>query len=180
MWRYLTPAIVCLLLGLGLSWVLLRIGSGDLDVREIQSPLLGKPAPEFILPSLTEASTSVDSRHFKGSPYLINVWGSWCAACREEHAMLLKISALQRLPLIGLDWKDDPAIAVAYLNEWGNPYQQVASDAEGRVAINWGVYGAPETFLVSGQGVVLFKFVGPLTEAVWHDKFMPLIEREVH
>ncbi len=177
MWRHLTPAIAFALLGISLTWVLLRIGSHDLDVREIQSPLLGKPAPIFSLPSVLDAAPRVESGHFLGAPYLVNVWGSWCAACREEHDTLLKIASQHQVTLVGLDWKDDPNAALAYLSELGNPYTEVASDQEGRVAIDWGVYGAPESFLVSAQGIVLFKFVGPLTEAVWNDQFLPRLQK---
>jgi cytochrome c biogenesis protein CcmG, thiol:disulfide interchange protein DsbE len=173
MWRYFVPAGAFLALGGLLAFALVRIGAGKLDVHEIKSPLLGRPAPAFVLPSVTDPATLVDSRALAGKMYLLNVWGTWCGGCREEHAALLTIARTSGVPLVGIDWKDERAAAVQYLGQLGNPYQQVASDADGRVAIDWGVYGAPETFLVSAAGTVLEKHIGPLSEAVWQQKFAP-------
>ena len=173
MWRYFLPAALFLALGVVLGYTLKRIDHGKLDVREIESPLLGKPAPAFRLPALADPANTIDSHDFAGKTYLFNVWGTWCGGCRDEHAALIAIARTSGVPIVGLDWKDDPALAQQWLNELGNPYLTVASDADGRVAIDWGVYGAPETFLVSASGVVLAKHVGPLSEEVWRRKFVP-------
>jgi len=108
----------------------------------------------------------------------VNVWGTWCPACREEHESLISLSRITGVPFVGIDWKDDNAEANRYLAQLGNPYQTVVADAEGRVAIDWGVYGAPETFLVSKDGKVLAKYAGALTEAVWAEKFAPLVSQQ--
>ncbi|HYC08300.1 MAG TPA: DsbE family thiol:disulfide interchange protein [Steroidobacteraceae bacterium] len=141
----------------------------------IASPLIGKPAPSFALPSLTDPARVVRSEELRGHWYLFNVWGTWCVECRAEHAMLLQVGKAGVLPLIGLDWKDDDAQALAWLAQLGNPYQAVAVDRSGRVAIDWGVYGAPETFLVNPQGVVVYKHVGALTPETWTREILPRV-----
>jgi cytochrome c biogenesis protein CcmG/thiol:disulfide interchange protein DsbE len=173
MWRYFAPAVAFLVLGALFAFTLLRIGEGKLDVHEIQSPLIGKAAPAFALPSVADPAQLVDSHALAGKMYVLNVWGTWCGGCREEHPALLEIARSGGVPLIGIDWKDERDVAVQYLAELGNPYQQVASDADGRVAIDWGVYGAPETFLISDTGTVLVKHIGPITAAAWQEKFVP-------
>jgi cytochrome c biogenesis protein CcmG/thiol:disulfide interchange protein DsbE len=178
MWRYLAPAGAFLLLGALFALALLRIQHGDLDVREIKSPLIGKAAPTFTLPLVLEPSQTFDSKSMAGKPYIVNVWGTWCPACREEHESLLQLSRITGVPFIGIDWKDDGPAAQQYLRQLGNPYQTVVADAEGRIAIDWGVYGAPETFLVSHDGKVLAKHAGALTEAVWAEKFAPLLAQQ--
>jgi cytochrome c biogenesis protein CcmG, thiol:disulfide interchange protein DsbE len=172
-WRYFAPAGAFLALGAVLAFALMRIGQGKLDVHEIRSPLLGKTAPAFVLPSVTDPSKLVDSRSLAGKMYVFNVWGTWCAACQEEHSALLTIASTAGIPIIGLDWKDERESAVQYLDRLGNPYQDVVSDADGRIAIEWGVYGAPETFLVSAAGSVLVKHIGAITKDVWQEKFAP-------
>jgi cytochrome c biogenesis protein CcmG, thiol:disulfide interchange protein DsbE len=139
----------------------------------IASPLLGKPAPPFSLPSLSDPAREVRSADLKGHWYLFNVWGTWCGECRQEHEMLLQVQRAGVVPIIGLDWKDDDTQAVAWLTQLGNPYQLVGTDHSGRVAIDWGVYGAPETFLVSPQGVVVYKHVGALTPDTWTREILP-------
>jgi cytochrome c biogenesis protein CcmG, thiol:disulfide interchange protein DsbE len=139
----------------------------------IASPLLGKPAPQFSLPDLADPAHVVRSADLNGRWYLLNVWGTWCGECRAEHEMLLKVHRAGVVPLIGLDWKDDDAQALAWLTQLGNPYQAVAVDHSGRAAIDWGVYGAPETFLVNPQGIVVYKRVGALTEEVWTHEILP-------
>ena len=147
------------------------------DKGIIVSPLLGKAAPSFALPSLLEPAQTVSSADLKGHWYLFNVWGTWCGECRAEHAMLLKVKAAGVVPLIGLDWKDDDAQAQAWLKQLGDPYQSVAVDRSGRAAIDWGVYGAPETFLVNPAGVVVFKHVGALDEATWTREILPRVQK---
>lgn len=173
MWRNFIPAAAVLVLGGVLAFALFQIGSGHLDVHEIKSPLLGKAAPSFALPSVADPAKRVESRALAGRPYLLNVWGTWCAACEEEHPALISIAQTAGVPLIGIDWRDNRDDAVRYLAERGNPYAEVGSDADGRAAIEWGVYGAPETFLVAANGRVLVKHIGPLSAEVWKEKFMP-------
>jgi cytochrome c biogenesis protein CcmG, thiol:disulfide interchange protein DsbE len=139
----------------------------------IVSPLLGKPAPQFSLPNLTDPARVVSSAGLKGRWYLLNVWGTWCGECRAEHEMLLEVRRAAVVPLVGLDWKDDDAQALSWLAQLGNPYEVIAVDRSGRTAIDWGVYGAPETFLVNPQGIVVFKHVGALTPDVWTRDILP-------
>ncbi len=152
--------------------VVLAIGIGRAPEKSIiKSVLLDKPAPQFVLPQLGEAAP-FDSRSLQGQWYLLNVWGTWCAECRAEHETLLEIQRGGRVPLVGLNWKDEDALATDWLAQLGNPYSHVALDREGRVAIDWGVYGAPETFLVDAAGVVRYKHVGPMTPEVWQREFL--------
>jgi cytochrome c biogenesis protein CcmG/thiol:disulfide interchange protein DsbE len=139
----------------------------------IPSPLIGKPAPTFTLPVLTDAGRTFNSADLKGRWYLFNVWGTWCGECRAEHSALLEIAKRGEVPVIGLDWKDEDPTALQWLQDLGNPYEVIAADRDGRIAIDWGVYGAPETFLVDPQGVVVFKYVGALTMEAWETKFVP-------
>jgi cytochrome c biogenesis protein CcmG/thiol:disulfide interchange protein DsbE len=109
----------------------------------------------------------------RGKPWLLNVWGTWCPACREEHPSLMQLSAVIGVPIIGLDWKDDAGEARAWLDSLGNPYQSVAFDPVGKTAIDYGVYGAPETFLIGADGTILAKYIGPLTAEVWETRLKP-------
>jgi cytochrome c biogenesis protein CcmG, thiol:disulfide interchange protein DsbE len=143
----------------------------------IVSPLVGRAAPGFALPSLTDAHQRVSSQELKGRWYLLNVWGTWCVECRAEHAMLMQVGHAGVIPLIGLDWKDEDDHALEWLAQLGNPYQAIGVDHEGRTAIDWGVYGAPETFLVNAQGVVVYKLVGPLTREAWTGEILPRLPR---
>ncbi|HTC14218.1 MAG TPA: DsbE family thiol:disulfide interchange protein [Steroidobacteraceae bacterium] len=169
--RFLLPLGIFLLLV-----VVLAIGiKHSPDKGTIASPLLGKPAPQFALPSLADPSRQVRSQDLKGRWYLFNVWGTWCGECRAEHATLLQVSRAGVLPVIGLDWKDSDEEARAWLSQLGNPYQAVAVDRNGRTAIDWGVYGAPETFLVNPQGVVVYKHIGAVTLATWTHEILPRV-----
>ncbi|MGB5132687.1 MAG: DsbE family thiol:disulfide interchange protein [Steroidobacteraceae bacterium] len=145
------------------------------DPSEIRSPLIGKPAPAFALESLSDPSLRVGSADFPGQPWLLNVWATWCGGCREEHETLLQIAREDRVPMMGLNWRDDRALALQWLTELGNPYVSVAFDPVGRTAIDWGVYGAPETFLVGADGKVLRKRIGVMTPEIWRSEFLPLL-----
>jgi cytochrome c biogenesis protein CcmG/thiol:disulfide interchange protein DsbE len=170
--RFLVPLALFVLLA-----VVLGIGIRHAPEKGIiASPLLGKPAPEFALPSLADPARTVRSQELRGRWYLLNVWGTWCVECRAEHAMLLRVKQAGIVPLIGLDWKDDGQQAQAWLRELGNPYETVVVDRSGRAAIDWGVYGAPETFLVSPAGVVVYKHVGALTEEIWTREILPRVQ----
>ena len=167
--RFLLPlglfALLAVVLGIGIYH--------SPDKGLIASPLLGKQAPEFTLPNLIDPGHPVRSRDLKGHWYLFNVWGTWCVECRAEHEMLLNVQRSGRVRLIGLDWKDDDAQALEWLRQLGNPYETVAADRMGREAIEWGVYGAPETFLVNPQGVIVFKHLGALTPETWAREILP-------
>jgi cytochrome c biogenesis protein CcmG/thiol:disulfide interchange protein DsbE len=139
----------------------------------LASVLIGKPAPVFDLPSLTDPARRVSSKTLLGKPWLLNVWATWCGACREEHSSLLQIQQEGQVSIIGLNWKDEDAAALGWLGELGNPYTQIAVDKRGHAAIDWGVYGAPETFLVDAKGVVIYKHVGALSAEVWQREFLP-------
>jgi cytochrome c biogenesis protein CcmG/thiol:disulfide interchange protein DsbE len=168
--RYLIP----LVLFLGLV-VFLAIGLGR-DPHEVPSPLINKPAPTFQLPQLKDPSKSFSAQEMRGRVWLLNVWASWCVACREEHSMLLEVARSGTVPIYGLNYKDKRDDALAWLNELGDPYVLSVSDLDGRVGINYGVYGAPETFLIDRDGMIRFKRVGPITPDVWQKDFLPLIK----
>jgi cytochrome c biogenesis protein CcmG, thiol:disulfide interchange protein DsbE len=170
--RFLWPLVAFVLIA-----VVLAVGlrhSGDKGI--IASPLIGKAVPVFDAPSLTDTSQHLTQDNLRGSWQLLNVWGTWCVECRAEHEALLAIQGEGRVPIVGLNWKDDDAAALAWLAQLGNPYSHVATDHDGRIAIDWGVYGAPESFLINPQGVIVEKQVGALTAAIWHDKFLPHLE----
>ena len=146
----------------------------DRDV--LPSPLIGKPAPEFALPILHEPTRTVRLADLRGQPFLLNVWGSWCVECRVEHPVLTRFAETKRLRVVGYNWKDEPADALRWLEQFGNPFWLVLADVEGRAAIDWGIYGAPETFLVDGTGIIRWKHVGALTEDVIADELMPALQ----
>jgi len=139
----------------------------------LPSPLIGKPAPAFSLPVLHESGRLVSSAELRGAPYLLNVWGSWCPECRVEHPVLTRFAETKRLRVIGYNLKDERVDALRWLEQFGNPYWLVLVDYEGKQGIDWGIYGAPETFLVDGGGVVRWKHVGPLSDAIIRDQLLP-------
>ena len=147
------------------------------DPRVLPSPLIDKPAPEFDLPDLHDPAARVSSKALRGQIYLLNVWGSWCVSCRIEHPVLEAFAREKLVPVIGLDWKDPREDALRWLAQFGDPYDQIAVDADGRTAIDFGIYGAPESFLVDAAGVIRFKHVGPLTPDVVEGKLKPMIAK---
>ena len=142
---------------------------------ELPSPLIGKVSPSFVLPSLINPSVIIDQTNLKGRFVLFNVWATWCAGCREEHEFLMNLSARNEIAIIGLNWRDNRDDALNWLDTLGNPYEMTAEDKQGRTAIDWGVYGAPETFLINPQGVIVYKHLGPLTERDWMMHFKPFL-----
>jgi cytochrome c biogenesis protein CcmG/thiol:disulfide interchange protein DsbE len=172
MWKFLLPCAAFIALV-----VLFAFGlNPNRDIHALPSPLIGKPAPLFSLSDVLEPNRIVSNSDLKGQVYVLNVWGTWCVACRQEHEALLGIAQQRAVPIIGLDYMDERAKAQQWLRQLGNPYAAVAFDTDGRTAIDWGVYGAPETFLVDGNGRVLFKFISPMTAEVWEREFVPRID----
>lgn len=149
----------------------------SLDPRAVPSPLINRPAPPFALTRLDAPTETVRRDDLLGKVWLLNVWASWCVACQQEHRYLVEFAKLKALPIYGLDYKDDPVLARRWLATRGDPYEASLFDGNGRVGIDFGVYGVPETFLIDKQGVVRFKHVGPLTSEVLTDQLMPLVER---
>ncbi len=158
------------LLGFGIGW------NQRHEMNEVPSPLINKPAPEFRLPLLDDPAKSLSRKDLLGKPWLLNVFASWCFACREEHPVLMAQGKQLGVRVIGFDYKDDPADAERWLDQFGNPYALVVADRPGAVAIDFGVYGAPETFLVDAQGVIRYKRIGPLTPDVIARELKPKIE----
>ena len=168
--RFAIPIVVFLLLVVVFSFGLFN------DPRELPSPFLGEPAPAFEVASLTEPERIVGSADYAGKMALVNVWATWCGGCRQEHGFLMQLARSGAIPIYGINWRDSRPEALGWLQQLGDPYEFSAFDADGRVGIDWGVYGAPETFLISADGIVLHKHLGPLNAAIWQEDFVPLIE----
>lgn len=149
----------------------------SLDPSKIPSPLVNKPLPSFAAPSLHDPKRIVTPESMKGRAYLLNVWASWCVACRQEHPLLLALAQKKAVPVIGLNYKDKRDDALAWLAQFGNPYEISIADKEGRIGIDLGVYGVPETFVIDKAGVIRYKFIGPITEDAWTKKLLPLIQQ---
>ena len=168
-WKFIVPLV------LFAGVMVLFWASLDRDKATLPSPLIGKPAPQFSLPSMSDPAVKVSNADVAGKPYAVNVWGTWCPGCLQEHSALLQIAARKDVPIVGINWRDDPARASLYMKRKGDPYTFHGVDPDGRTAIDWGVYAAPETFLVGADGTVLHKHFGPLTVEVWTSKFLPLL-----
>ncbi|MEO5624246.1 MAG: DsbE family thiol:disulfide interchange protein [Dokdonella sp.] len=161
--------LVLALLGFGIWW------SSHHDMREVPSPLIDKLAPTFSLPLLEDPSKFLGSKELAGEPYLLNVFASWCFACRDEHPVLMSEGKRIGIKLVGFDYKDEPADAKRWIAQYGNPYDVIVADVPGNVAIDFGVTGAPETFLVDAQGVIRYKYISPLTTEIIARELMPRI-----
>jgi cytochrome c biogenesis protein CcmG/thiol:disulfide interchange protein DsbE len=148
-----------------------------LDPREVPSPLIDKPAPEFALTRLDQPEQTIRRADMLGKVWMLNVWASWCESCRDEHPYLVEFAKLKALPIYGLDYKDQREPAQAWLAERGNPYDASLFDANGRVGIDFGVYGVPETFVIDKQGVIRFKQIGALTPEVLNAQVLPLLRK---
>ena len=153
----------------------LAVGLG-LNPREVPSPLIGKPAPAFALPRLDDPSQKVSREDLLGQVWMLNVWASWCAPCREEHPLVIDIARRKLLPVYGLNYKDAGSAARSWLASLGNPYRATLVDADGRVGIDYGVYGVPETFIIDRRGIVRLKHTGPLTPDVVRQRIEPLLK----
>lgn len=157
------------LLGFGIHW------NTRHEMNEVPSPLIDKPAPEFTLPLLFDPTKTLSSKDLLGKPYLLNVFGSWCPTCQDEHPFLMSEGKSLGIRLIGLDWHDEPEDAKRWLAQFGNPYSTVIADTQGHIGINFGVYGAPETFLVDANGVIRYKHISVLTPRVIEQELKPRI-----
>lgn len=167
--KFLIPLVLFLVLA-----VFLAIGLNR-DPHEVPSPLINKPAPAFEIPQLSEPNQSFSPASMKGQVWILNVWASWCVACREEHPVLVELGNSKMAPIIGLDYKDKREDALAMLAKQGNPYQLSAFDSNGRVGIDYGVYGVPETYVIDKAGIIRFKHIGPITMDILNKKIYPLI-----
>jgi len=171
MFKYLLPVILffvlCGFLFIGLYK----------DPSEVPSPLIGKSVPEFSLSTLQDSSVQFSNKEFLGEVSILNVWATWCFACKQEHPALLELAKRNIAPIYGLNYKDDAAKAKLYLRDFGNPFKANAFDEAGRVAIDWGVYGAPETFVIDQKGIIRYKHIGPLTLDDLNNKIQPLIQQ---
>ncbi len=165
--RYVLP-----LVAVGALLVFLVMGLRHGDPRALPSPFIGKPAPEFELPTLKNPEVRIGKQHMLGEYSLVNVWATWCVMCRAEHPFLMELAASKAIPIYGINWRDSRPDAMRWLDELGDPYIASAFDADGRVGIDWGVYGAPETFLVDPNGTVIYKHLGPLDARVWQREFV--------
>ncbi|HNP36505.1 MAG TPA: DsbE family thiol:disulfide interchange protein [Woeseiaceae bacterium] len=146
------------------------------DPSELPSPFLNKAAPAFDLPTLENPDQNISLADIKGKIALVNVWATWCVGCREEHAYLMQLAKSGQVPIYGINWRDSRADAARWLEQYGDPYVASGFDEDGRVGIDWGVYGAPETFLLDAHGTVLYKHLGPLSPAAWERDFLPKIK----
>ena len=167
--RYLLPLVVFVVL------VGFLIRGLFLDPSEVPSPLIGKPAPAFDLEQLHNPQERIASRELLGKVWLLNVWASWCVSCRAEHPLLMEMARSNMAPIYGLDYKDEREDAIATLRQLGNPYTVSAHDYDGRVGMDYGVYGVPETYVIDKQGVIRYKQIGPITRKVLDERIAPLI-----
>ncbi len=185
--KYLIPFVIFVAL------VALFAYAFRLDPREVPSPLVGKPAPAFALPRVDSPETLAGPADLRGQPWLLNVWATWCVACREEHAMLVRLAREEGVPIVGLDYKEirgdaeldasrlspqeerEAALlrARTWLTQRGDPYRFAVLDLDGRVAIDYGVYGVPETFLIDAEGIIRYRHIGPIDEKAWREVLQP-------
>ncbi|MEJ2388411.1 MAG: DsbE family thiol:disulfide interchange protein [Chromatiaceae bacterium] len=147
------------------------------DPHLVPSPLIGRPAPKFTLPALEDPKVTISNADLKGKVSLVNVWATWCVSCRAEHKELMRLAKVDGVRILGLNYKDDREDAKRWLQIYGNPYVANAFDADGRVGIDWGVYGTPETFLVDRNGIIRYKQIGPIDQQVWEKTLRPLIDK---
>ena len=167
--RFLLPLIAVVVL------IPILILGLNTDPTKLPSPYIGKPAPQFELPGLKDPSATVGTANLAGRMTLVNIWATWCVGCRAEHAFLMQLAEQGTIPIYGINWRDTREQALNWLTQLGDPYVASGFDADARVGIDWGAYGAPETFLVSPEGIVLFRFAGPLNQTIWEREFLPRI-----
>ncbi len=169
--RYLIP------LGIFIVLVIFLARGLQLDPHNVPSPLIGKPAPDFLLPQLNDATQQLGRKDLLGKVSLLNVWASWCVACRDEQPLLVEFARTHQVAIYGLNYKDTREEAMRWLTELGDPYIESAFDATGKVGIDYGVYGVPETYVIDRAGIIRYKLTGPLTEQNLHEEILPLIKK---
>lgn len=167
--KYLLPALAFLVLAAFFYRGLF------LDPRTVPSPLIGKPAPAFDLQELRQPETRFATTDMFGKPAVLNVWATWCAGCKQEHDFLMRLARSGEVPLYGMNYRDERGKALQWLSQLGDPYKSIAYDPEGMGSLDWGVYGAPETFLIDPEGTVVYKHLGPLSPPIWEREFRPRI-----
>jgi len=151
-----------------------------LNPREVPSPLIGKAAPEFSLPQLHDPEKVFSPKDLAGKVWLLNFWASWCNGCKDEHPVLMQVAKAGDVPVYGVDYKDQREEALSWLRRWGNPYPLVAVDDSGRVGINYGVYGVPETYVIDKAGTIRYKQIGPVDQDTYENKILPLVKELQH
>lgn len=166
------PLIIFLVMAGLFLFVLKKIDKGEYDPRDIPTEFIGKPVPAFDLPNLLDDADRVRAVDYQGKPWLLNVWGTWCAECWKEHDYLVMLSR-QGIPIVGVNWRDDAADARSMLAQKGNPFTEIGFDPKSDAVIDLGVYGAPETFLIDKDGIIRVKHKGSMHPAVWREKFQP-------
>ena len=171
MWRYVLPGLVFVAIV-----IFLALGLGR-DPTRVPSPLIGKPAPEFSVTRLEDPALRLSNADLAGHVSVVNVWATWCVSCRDEHLLLLELARSADVPIYGLDYKDERGAALEWLTRLGNPYVANAFDSDGRVAIDWGVYGTPETFVLDKHAVIRYKHIGPITAEFMKTGLLPLIAK---
>jgi cytochrome c biogenesis protein CcmG/thiol:disulfide interchange protein DsbE len=160
-------AIIAVFLGVGLTR----------DPRYVPSPLIDRPVPVFDLPAVQGRTLGLSSSNLTGEVSLVNVFASWCVACRQEHPILMQLSKSKQILIHGLNYKDEQTDAAAWLDRFGDPYTRTGADIDGSVGIDWGVYGVPETFIIGTDGRIAYKHVGPIDDQLWQDKLLPVIRQ---
>jgi len=169
--RFILPFII-------FAAILLLLWRGlHLHPNQIPSPLIDKPAPTFSLPDLFDAHKKITNKDLAGQVVLVNVWATWCVSCAQEHNALLQLAQTEHVFFLGLNYKDDVAAAKKWLKQYGNPYKIVAVDLDGQAAIDWGVYGTPETFVLDKKGIIRYKQIGPIDTESWENILKPIIEK---
>ena len=166
--KFLLPLLAFLVIA-----VFLFVGL-QLNPRHLPSTMIDKPAPEFSLALLEQPDNNFSPQDMQGQRWLLNVWASWCVSCRYEHPLLNDLASNTTIPLIGLNYKDEPVNAQQWLDQRGNPYSKIPMDRAGDAGIDWGVYGVPETFVIDEQGTVIYKHAGPITAAIVKQEILPL------
>ncbi|HEX7044633.1 MAG TPA: DsbE family thiol:disulfide interchange protein [Burkholderiales bacterium] len=171
--KFAVAIAVFALLGAMLAYAIVQMQAGEYSPREIPSPLIGKPVPAFALPALTDPGRTVTNDELRGRPYLLNVWASWCVACRDEHPYLVQLAREHGVRIIGLNYKDARDEALAWLQRFEDPYELSIADRSGRFGIELGVYGVPETFLIDRDGVIRYKKIGPIDAETIRSVLLP-------
>lgn len=172
----LLPILLFGAMAIILGAYLWQVGSGQKSISEIPSVMIDRPTPTFTLPAIEGGGIGFSSNDLKNQVALVNVWASWCPPCREEHPLLMRL-AKDGVPIYGINYKDKPVDALRFLSDLGNPFRKIGADQTGRVSIDWGVYGYPETFVVDATGRIRYRHVGPLRAEDLAEKIYPMIKR---